>query len=277
MSLGIFDIFTNDSAQRAADANRQLSLDNANTARGIYSNYGATSLADIGRGTDNAAATINSGVANARADTNSAIGAYAPLSGLGAKYGGATSLYLDALGVNGAAGSDRAKGAFTTGPGYQFAVDQALRGVENSGAAKGGALSGNALAALNDRASGMASQEYGSYLDRLGGFVNPELQATSGAATGIAGGYNKLADIGMTGAGAVAGIYGKDAENRVGIAGNVASGVAGANRDSTTGQMAANNAEATAAQQGSTTFWNGLTNLGAAAARAAFPAPRLPA
>lgn len=295
--MGIFDIFTNDSAEKAAAANKQLSLDNAAAQRAIYGDYGQTALTDIGRGTTSAVGALTSGrdegidaisggVAQSRADATGAIGAFAPLTALGAKYGGATSLYLDALGVNGGAGSDRAKAAFTTGPGYQFNLDQQLKATENSAAARGGALSGNALSALQDRATGLASQEYGSYLDRLGGFVNPELAATSGAATGIAGGYRNLADLGMQGASSIAGlydssgkslagVYGKDAEDRVGIGGNVASGIAGANRDSTTGQMASNNAEATAAQQGSATFWNALSNLGAGAAKAAFPTPKV--
>lgn len=101
---------------------------------------------------------------------------------MAAKYGAATNLGLDALGVNGAAGNARAVGAFQAGPGYQYAVDQSLEGINRKANANGGLIGGNTLAALSDRAGNMANQEYGSWVDRLNGYVSPEMAATSGMA-----------------------------------------------------------------------------------------------
>lgn len=101
---------------------------------------------------------------------------------MAAKYGGATSLGLDALGVNGAGGNARAVQAFQASPGYQYAVDQSLDGIARKANALGVSAGGNTLAALSDRAGNMANQEYGSWLDRLTGYVSPELAATGGMA-----------------------------------------------------------------------------------------------
>lgn len=55
---------------------------------------------------------------------------------------------------------------------YDWRVNEGLKGVENSAAARGGALSGNALRAITDYGQGAASQEYGNefnrWLQRLG-------------------------------------------------------------------------------------------------------------
>jgi hypothetical protein len=82
--------------------------------------------------------------------------------------------------------------------------------------------------------------------------VNPELSATGTAAAGRAAGY-----------GAKAGAYATDANNRVGVASNVASGIANSNTAAANAQMAA-----------SGQFWNGLTQLGSAGVSAAYGVPR---
>src|SRR5262249_43497620 len=45
-------------------------------------------------------------------------------------------------------------------PGYQFRLDQGLKALQNSAAAKGGIFSGNTAQALNDYAQNSASNEY---------------------------------------------------------------------------------------------------------------------
>jgi hypothetical protein len=150
--MGLFDIFTGDPAKEAAAKNAAL-LQQNQTA-----------------GTN----TLNQGQTGALGSLTTAGGYYQPLA---SKYGGATSLGLDALGVNGAAGNTRATDAFHAGPGYQYAVDQSLDAINRKGAVGGAGLGGNTLAALSDRAGNMANQEYGSWLDRLNGYVSPELQA----------------------------------------------------------------------------------------------------
>lgn len=122
-------------------------------------------------------------------------GAYDPLSALGAKYGAGTSTYLDALGVNGAEGGARAQAAFTPSAGYNFTRDQGIEAINRRRNAGGMLNSGNADRDATDYASGLASKEIGGWMDRLGGLVNPELQATSGAATGRAGAFTGMAEL----------------------------------------------------------------------------------
>lgn len=51
-------------------------------------------------------------------------------------------------------------------PGYQFRLQQGLQAVQNSAAARGGLLGGNAAKAMNDYAQSSASQEYGNVYNR---------------------------------------------------------------------------------------------------------------
>jgi hypothetical protein len=57
--------------------------------------------------------------------------------------------------------------AFFQSPGYQFRRQEGTRGIERSAAASGGAFSGNALRALAEFNSGLASQEFGNYFNQL--------------------------------------------------------------------------------------------------------------
>lgn len=133
------------------------------------------------------------------------------LKGLGEKYGAATDLYLDALGVNGADGTGRAQGAFTAGPGYQWMVDQAMDAVNRGAGARGMLRSGNTMADTVTRASGLAGQEYNNWLANLAKGIAPE--------TGAAGGQ---ADLSKT----LAGLYQNDANTRAGLRTNIAGGIA---------------------------------------------------
>lgn len=80
--------------------------------------------------------------------------------------------YSDALGLNGAAGAAAAQERFTTSPGYQFALDQGLQGIQRLGAAQGRMQSGNTDIDLLKYGVGAANNEWGNYLDRLGGYQN---------------------------------------------------------------------------------------------------------
>ncbi len=108
-----------------------------------------------------------------------------------------------ALGLRGPGGTAAAQRAFRVGPGYQFALDQGLQGVDRGASAKGLLGSGNAAMALNDYAQGVANQEYGNWLNRLTGLGSQGLQAAGGQ-TGRQG---RLADINMWGAGGIANAY----------------------------------------------------------------------
>lgn len=194
---GLLDTLFNGGAEKeAAEKNRAL-----------YDDYRA-------KGTE----FLDKGFSGAKGALDSAIGSFTPLADLGKKYGGASTLLLDALGVNGADGSARATGAFQTSPGYQFNFDQGMEALNRRRAAGGMLDSGNADIDAIRFGTGLADSEFGNWLTRLGSFVSPELSATSGAATGQAAGYGSLANLHQT-----------DATNRIGLQGNFTSGMAGAN------------------------------------------------
>lgn len=79
---------------------------------------------------------------------------------------------------------------FEADPGYQFRMDEGMKGVENSGAARGMQLSGATLKALQKYGQGVASQEYNNAFgrfnadqtnqyNRLAGVVNSGMGATN--------------------------------------------------------------------------------------------------
>lgn len=56
--------------------------------------------------------------------------------------------------------------AFTQSPGYQFTRDEAFRDIGNQFSARGGAQSGNALRALQDRGAQLGSLEYNNWFNQ---------------------------------------------------------------------------------------------------------------
>lgn len=70
---------------------------------------------------------------------------------------------------------------FQADPGYQFRLDEGMRGMTNSAAARGGLLSGAALKAASTFNQNMGSQEYGNAFNRFN--ANRDSQ------------FNKLADL----------------------------------------------------------------------------------
>ncbi len=215
--MGIFDIFTGDSAREAAEANQAR----LTASKGAGMGY------------------LDAGKSGALGALDAAGATYKPLQ---QKYGAATTLGLDGLGVNGPEGNARATSAFQAGPGYDWRVSQALDQTNRAAAATGMLASGNTLAALSDRAGNMANQEYGSWLDRLGGYISPEMAATSGIAGAEAG---------------KAPVYMNDANQRVGLETGTTQGI-------NSQETQAANAE----MQGSSNLWGlgmGLAQLGVGA------------
>lgn len=84
--------------------------------------------------------------------------------------------------------------AFHADPGYQFAFDQGLQGLDRSAAARGSLYSGGHSADLIRYGQGMADQQYGQFYSRL---------------MGLAGlGQNAASNLGSVGNGAAASIGG---------------------------------------------------------------------
>jgi hypothetical protein len=92
------------------------------------------------------------------------------------------NLYGDLTGANGPEGQARARAAFQTDPGYQFALNQALQATQRAQGTGGWQGSGNVLSALEDRASGLAQQQYGQWAQRLAPYLGQQSQAASGLA-----------------------------------------------------------------------------------------------
>lgn len=241
----------------------------------LYGNLGAAGGGILDRGRD---ATLGA--------LNAAGAAYDPLAALGAEYGRGRSLYQDSLGINGAAGNANAVNSFQAGPGYQWQLDQGNQAINRRRAAAGMLDSGNADVDALRFGQGLANQTYGSWQDRLAGFVNPELQATSAVASGRAGiasglgqntanivGQDTLSRLGLEQGvtqgqagvntaqannavalgNSLAGLNTQDAQNRVGVLGN-----------QTTGNVSANNLQAQGEAQGSRNLLNaglGLASL----------------
>lgn len=73
-------------------------------------------------------------------------------------------------------------------PAYQFAMDEGMRALEGSQAARGGLLSGAAVKEAQKYASGLASQNYNNYINQLMSQANMG-QSTANSLSGI---YNTL-------------------------------------------------------------------------------------
>lgn len=97
--------------------------------------------------------------------------------------GKGANLYSDALGINGATGNANAVDAFHVSPGYQFGVDQGTRALMRTAAARGEVGGGGLGIDLAKYVTGTANNEFGNWLDRLGGFQQ-QLPGATAQATG---------------------------------------------------------------------------------------------
>lgn len=156
---------------------------------------------------------LTSAYGTGQGNLNSAIGAYAPLASLGAQYGAATPMYLNALGVNGPQGNAAATAAFQNNPGYTGAVTAGTDAIMRQLGATNMSQSGNGAEDVGTFVQNLQNQQYNNWLTNLAGAGQTGVNATAGAAAGQSGGYTNLANLAQT--------YG---QNVAGVAGNVASG-----------------------------------------------------
>ncbi len=68
---------------------------------------------------------------------------------------------------------------FMASPDYTFRRDEGIRGIEQTAAARGGAFSGNALKALSEFNSNLASGEFGNWWNRQAGLAGVGQTATN--------------------------------------------------------------------------------------------------
>lgn len=133
---------------------------------------------------------------------------------------------------------------FQADPGYQFRMDEGMKALQRSQAAKGGLLSGGAMKGIERWGQGLASEEYQNAYNRFG--------------TNQANQFNRLASI--------AGI-GQTANNALGQAGsnyaNALTGISQANADNQgNALLAAGNARASGYTGASNAFANSLAQYG---------------
>ena len=187
---GFFDtLFGGGAEKEAAEKNRQLYADYLNKGTGF----------------------LDSGLTNSLSALNTAKSEFDPLSGT---YQSALTMLGNAYGLNGAAGNDAAKAAFTTAPGYQAGIDAGIDVLNRRRAAGGMLNSGNADLDALTFGQNAQNQQYNNWLSGLTGLSDKAL-SVAGAKSGIDTGIGNL--------------YQTDATNRVGLQGNVTSGNANAN------------------------------------------------
>jgi hypothetical protein len=170
---------------------------------------------------------LDAGKTGALGALDASAAAYDPLKALGDKYGAGTNLYLDSLGVNGAAGNANAVNAFQAGPGYEFAVNQSLDALDRRAASRGMLASGNTTLDTLGTVNGLANQEYGNWQKGLAGLVAPELSAVGGAAQGVAGAEANKGAVWMN-----------DANSRVGLETGTTTGINSQATQAANAQMA---------------------------------------
>lgn len=289
-----WDAITGSAGEDAANANRIAAQTAFAQGQNVASQYREGALGELGTGLTQSIGALDTGlagqlgeyrpaIASATDAGRAGIAAYAPLSALGDTYGTAVKSYLDEL-VGGPEGRARTRDLFETSPSYAFEVDEATRAAANKAASLGGAGAGATAADIANRVQNIARGQYGSYLDRLAGFVNPQLQATSAAASGIAGGNKTLADLYLTGGQLTGGAYGSTGtqkaglysgagESRANVLGNVAGMQAQSVRDLGAGTTAANNLELSSAQNAAK-FWGDLAGSALSAVGGAYGRPK---
>ncbi|KFC74508.1 hypothetical protein FG93_01094 [Bosea sp. LC85] len=190
---------------------------NANAARvsDLLNQGQANALGAVGAGRTASLDALNQGYAAAAPEYQGAIARYQPWAEAGK---GALGLYQNSLGLGGAAGNASARAAFQASPGYEWQVDQATDAVARKASALGALGSGNTQAAITDRASNLANQEYGGWQERLNGLSTLGYQAAGSQANLQQGLGNLHAQQGRD----LSGVHRETAAREAGIYGNFA-------------------------------------------------------
>lgn len=115
-------------------------------------------------GANMANAELDTGLKNLTSQYNDAQKYYQPYANT---FGNASSMWANALGLNGAEGNQAATSAYQASPGYDFQVNQGLDALDRRAAARGMLGSGNTTTDTLNYAQGVANQDYNSWLDRL--------------------------------------------------------------------------------------------------------------
>lgn len=161
--MGIFDIFSTDDQQAAAQAQENA----------------------LRLGQTQAQSAITGGLNQATGSYTAGIAPF--LSNLQTAQGGQTA-YANATGVNGPAGNAQALQNFQASPGYQYQLQQATDNYLRNQASTGMLGSGNTAAGVTNLASNLANQGWQQYVQNL----SPWIGASTQNAQGVQQGYNTL-------------------------------------------------------------------------------------
>jgi hypothetical protein len=187
--MGILDtLFGGEAEANAAQKNRDAAAQ-----------YGTQAQGDLTTG-------YNTGQTN----LNQAVGAYQPLSDLGAKYTPAIDMYLNSLGVNGPQGNAAATSAFQNDPGTTGAINAGLDVMNRRRVGQGMGASGNADIDALTFGQNLQNQQFQNWQNQLSGAGNTGIGLVGAAAQGQAGGYTNLSNLAQ-----------QYAQNQVGVSGNV--------------------------------------------------------
>lgn len=165
--MGLFDIFSNDNAQDAANAQK----------------------AGLNKGYSQLSGQFDQGRQDLRTNYGAAL---QPFQNILDSSGRGAGAYGDATGANGQVGYDRAVSSFHTSPGYQFSLDQGSENVMRNAARTGSLASGGTQVDLQKLAQGQADQQWQGYVQNLMPFIGQQTQAAGGAAGVSTGLGNQL-------------------------------------------------------------------------------------
>lgn len=115
------------------------------------------------------------------------------------------------LGLNGPDAANAAFANYQTSPGYQWQMQQGLRGVDAGAAAKGMLRSGATLKGEDTFAQGLADSDFSNYYNRLAGLSTQGLTAAGGIANAAVGVGNNIAGTDTSAGAAQSSIYGQAA------------------------------------------------------------------
>jgi hypothetical protein len=117
------------------------------------------------------------------------------------------------LGLNGQPAADAAMSTFQSSPGYQYQVQQGLRGVDAGAASQGILRSGATIKAEETLGSNLANQDFGNYWNRLQQLSGSGLDAAKGIAGVATGTATNTANVDTGQASMDASIYGNMAKS----------------------------------------------------------------
>ena len=169
-------------------------------AAGLAGSYMQSQAA--GSAADKASAAQERALAQSRADLD-------PWRTTG---GAANTGSADLLGLNGPDAATAARANFQASPGYQWQLEQGLRGVDAGAAAQGMLRSGATLKGEIKYASGLADKEFTDYYNRLFDLSKLGETAASGQATASQNTGTSMAQTDLSAGSAQSSIYGNAAQ-----------------------------------------------------------------